>query len=56
MANTAFQKARHQVGGGQEAAKAEKRRVARARRRAEKDAIRKGEDAPRIRLNEREVS
>jgi len=53
---TAFQKSRQHVSDGPSAAKAEKRRVARARRRGEKDAIRRGTDAPRFRLDERMVS
>ena len=53
---TAFQKSRRHVKDGPAAAKAEKARVARARRRAGKLAIHNGTDAPRVRLNERNVS
>ena len=53
---TAFQNSRRHVCDGPHAAKAEKARVARARRRAGKIAIRNDSDAPRIRLNERNVS
>lgn len=52
----AFQKSRRMVCGGQKAAKVEKIRVARARRQAERLAILRGEDVPRFRLNERNVS
>ena len=53
---TAFQRSRRHVCDGPRAAKFEKARVARARRRAEKAAIRNETDVPRVRLNERNVS
>lgn len=53
---TAFQKSRRHVCDGFRAARTEKARVARARRRSGKLAIRNETDVPRIRLNERNVS
>lgn len=52
----AFKKSRSAVCGGQKAAKAEKARVARLRRRAAKSALRLGQECPNFRLNERNVS
>ncbi len=53
---TAFQKSRHQVTNGQKAAKLEKARVARARRRAEKKACKGNGEVENLRLDDRNVS